>query len=144
MGSTKFTIDQYIDLFDRLDNKLSEKRPQITKQSVLFHCDTIPGLATTNLSSFTTTKLMAKLKDLKYELLLHPQYSPELDPSEFYLLPNLKGWLQGKRFATRTQLDVEINGYFDGFDHTYFTRGVEMLEERWSKCIELHGNYIDG
>lgn len=144
MGSTKFTIDQYIDLFDRLDNKLSEKRPQITKQSVLFHCDTIPGLATTNLSSFATTKLMAKLKDLKYELLLHPQYSPELDPSEFYLLPNLKGWLQGKRFATRTQLDVEINGYFDGFDHTYFTRGVEMLEERWSKCIELHGNYIDG
>lgn len=143
MGSTKFTIAQYSDLLDRLDNKLSEKRSHLNKQNVLFHCDTIPALATANLSSSAATKIMAKLKDLKYELLFHPQYSPDLDPSEFYLLPNLKGWLQGKRFATREQLDVEINGYFDGFDRTYFTKGIEMLEERWSKCIELHGNYID-
>lgn len=143
MGSTKLTANQYNDLLDRLDSKLSEKRPHSTKENVLFHCDTIPALATTNLSSSATTKIMAKLKDLKYELLFHPQYSPDLDPSEFYLFPNLKGWLQGKRFATSTQLDMEITGYFDGFDSTYFTKGFEMLEERWSKCIESHGNYID-
>lgn len=143
MGIPKLAIDQYNDLLDRLNGKLNEQRPNLTNQNVLFHYDTIPALASTHLPSSATTKIMAKLKDLKYELLCHPDCSPDLDPSEFYLLPNLKGWLQGKRFATKTQLEMEINGYFDGFDHTYFTKGIEMLEERWSKCIELDGNYID-
>lgn len=145
MGLTKLTVDRYNDLLDRLHGKLIEKRPHLTKQNVLFHSDTIPALtlASTHLSSSATSKIISKLNELKYELLCHPQYSPDLDPSEFYLLPNLKGWLQGKRFATRTQLDMEINGYFDGFDSTYFTKGIKMLEERWSKCIELDGNYID-
>lgn len=130
-------------LLDRLDAELNEKRPHLTKENVLFHCDTIPALASTQTSSTTSTKTPAKLKALKYELLDHPQYSPDLDPSEFYLFPNLKGWLQGKRFATNTQLEMEISGYYDGFDNKYFTKGIEMLEERWSKCIELEGNYVD-
>lgn len=142
-GMAKMAIDQYTNLLARLDGKLNEKRPHSSNQKVLFHYDTIPALASTHLSSSASSKIMTKLKELKYELLCHPQYSPDLDPSEFYLLPNLKGWLQGKRFATRTQLDMEMNGYFDGFDSTYFTKGIEMLEERWSKCILLDGNYID-
>lgn len=137
MGITKLTITQYNDILNRLDAELNVKRPQLSKQNVLFHCDTIPTSASSSI------KIMTKLKELKYELLGHPQYSPDLDPSEFYLFPNLKGWLQGKRFATNTQLEMEINGYFDGFDNTYFTKGIEMIEERWSKCIELDGNYVD-
>ncbi|EFN80260.1 Histone-lysine N-methyltransferase SETMAR, partial [Harpegnathos saltator] len=33
-----------------------------------------------------------------YELLEHPAYSPDLAPSDYYLFPNLKKFLAGKRF----------------------------------------------
>jgi len=32
---------------------------------------------------------MGKLRDLHYELLEHPPYSPDLAPSDFYLFPKL-------------------------------------------------------
>jgi hypothetical protein len=38
------------------------------------------------------------LKDLHYELLKHPPYSPDLAPSDFYLFPKLKLFLTGQRF----------------------------------------------
>jgi hypothetical protein len=39
---------------------------------------------------------MEKLKDLHYELLEHPPYSPDLAPSDF---PELKFFLSGQRFS---------------------------------------------
>lgn len=41
------------------------------------------------------------------------------------------------------KLEMKIRGYFDGFDSKYFRKGIEMLEERWSKCIEFDRNYVD-
>ena len=42
---------------------------------------------------------MAKIKQLKFKLIPHPPYSPYLTPSDFYLFPNLKKWLDRKRFT---------------------------------------------
>jgi len=36
-----------------------------------------------------------------YELLLHPAYSPDLAPCDYFLFPNLKKWFGGKRFITQ-------------------------------------------
>ncbi|GBP41489.1 Inter-alpha-trypsin inhibitor heavy chain H3 [Eumeta japonica] len=37
---------------------------------------------------------MAKIHELRYELLPHPAYSPDLAPCDYYLFPNLKnGWV---------------------------------------------------
>ncbi|GBP18354.1 hypothetical protein EVAR_14747_1 [Eumeta japonica] len=36
---------------------------------------------------------MAKIHELRYELLPHPAYSPDLAPCDYYLFPNLKKWL---------------------------------------------------
>jgi len=33
---------------------------------------------------------LAKLHELGFELILHPLYSPDLIPSDFFLFPNLK------------------------------------------------------
>jgi len=41
---------------------------------------------------------MGKLRDLHYELLEHPPYSPDLAPSDFYLFPKLKHFIPGQRF----------------------------------------------
>lgn len=43
--------------------------------------------------------LMGKLKHLKFKFLEHPDYSPDLAPTDIHLLPNLKKYLAGKRFG---------------------------------------------
>jgi histone-lysine N-methyltransferase SETMAR len=38
------------------------------------------------------------LAGLYFEVLKHPAYSPDLVPSEYYLFPNLKKHLKGRKF----------------------------------------------
>jgi hypothetical protein len=55
------------------------------------------------------------LAELGYELLPHPPYSPGLHPSvlyDFFLFPNMKEWLGGKRFASDEQVITETETYF--------------------------------
>jgi histone-lysine N-methyltransferase SETMAR len=52
---------------------------------------------------------MAKIHELGYELLLHPPYSPDLAPSVYFLFPNLKKWLGGKKFDSNDEIISETN-----------------------------------
>ncbi|EFN62105.1 hypothetical protein EAG_15697, partial [Camponotus floridanus] len=43
---------------------------------------------------------MAKINELKFELLSQLSYSPDLAPSDYHLFPILKTWLGGKKFKS--------------------------------------------
>jgi len=86
---------------------------------------------------------MAKLVELRYELLSHPLYSPDLASCDFYLFSNMKKWLGGKCFASNEEVITETEAYFKKFDQSYFLNGIKMLEYRWAKCIELKGDYVE-
>ncbi|KAG5347207.1 SETMR methyltransferase, partial [Acromyrmex charruanus] len=60
--------------------------------------------------------------EFRYELLSHPAYSPNLAPRE--------------------QL-IETEAYFEGLDKSYYSKGLKKLENRWIKCIELKGDYVE-
>ncbi|XP_066254460.1 histone-lysine N-methyltransferase SETMAR-like [Euwallacea similis] len=78
-----------------------------------------------------------------YELLPHPAYSPDLAPCDYFLSPNLKKWLGGKRFGSNEEVITETNAYFEGLDKTYYLEGIKQLEKRWTKCIELKVDYVE-
>ncbi|EZA50295.1 Histone-lysine N-methyltransferase SETMAR, partial [Ooceraea biroi] len=80
--------------------------------------------------------------ELQYELLPHPPYSPDLTPCDIFLFPNLKSWLGGQKFSSNEEV-IAVNEYFDGFDTAYFSEGIKQLEHRWTKCVELEGDYIE-
>ena len=61
-----------------------------------------------------------KLFDLRYEILPHPPYSPDLAPSDYFLSPNMKTWLGGKIFSSNEEIIAATNKYFEGFDKNYF------------------------
>ena len=67
---------------------------------------------------------MAKINDLKFELMPHPPYSPDLAPSDYFLFPNLKKWLGGKRFADNEEVISAVNGYFEELDETVYKEGI--------------------
>ena len=89
--------------------------------------------------SFATAT--AELVELRYELLSHPPYSPDLAPCDFFLFPNMKKWLDGKRFTSNEQVIAATEAHFAEFDKPYFLDGLKKLEYRWTKCIELKEDY---
>ena len=73
---------------------------------------------------------MSKFHELRYELLLHPPYSPDLAPSNYFLFPNLKKWLGGKRFYSNDEIISQTNTYFEDLDKSYFLEKIgETLDE---------------
>ena len=129
------TGQYYADLLGRFDAELMRKRPHLVKKKVLFHHDNAPAHS----SAIAT----AKLVELRYELLPHPPYSPDLAPCDFFLFPNMKKWLGGKRFTSNEEVIDQTEAYFEEFDKSYFLDGLKKLEHRWTKCIELRGDYVE-
>ena len=78
--------------------------------------------------------------ELRYELLSHPPYSPDLSPSDHFLLPNLKKWLGGKKFYSNDEIISQTYTYFEDLEKSYIF--LQKLEKRWTKCIELKVDYI--
>jgi histone-lysine N-methyltransferase SETMAR len=78
------TGEYYSNLLTRLDEKVREKRPGLQKKNIIFHQDNAPA--------HKIVLAMGKLRDLHYELLKHPIYSPDLAPSDFFLFPKLNSF----------------------------------------------------
>ena len=114
---------------------MKQKRPHLAKKKVLFHQENAPA--------HKGAVAMAKLYELRYELVPHPPYSPDLAPSDYYLLPDLKKWLRGKRFESNGEVIAATEAYFKDFEKSYYSKGIEKLENRWTKCIELNGDYVE-
>lgn len=125
----------YASLLDQLHSEIKTKRPHFAKRTVLFHHDNAPAHS----SAIAT----AKLFELRYEIVPHPPYSPDLAPSDYYLFPNLKNFLAGKKFASNSEVISETNAYFAELDKSYFMEGIKKLEHRWAKCIDLKGDYVE-
>lgn len=114
------TGQYYADLLDRFDAELMKKRPHLAKKKVLFHHDNAPAHS----SAIAT----AKLVELRYELLPHPPYSPDLAPCNFFLFPNMKKWLGGKRFTSKVRGSHRRNrGLFCGVQQTIFFGWLEKV-----------------
>ena len=83
--------EYYIALLLRLKEEIAKKWPQMKKKKVLLHQD--------NASCHESIPTMTKL----YELLLHPPYSLNLAPSDYWLFADLKRMFQGKKFGSNEE-----------------------------------------
>jgi histone-lysine N-methyltransferase SETMAR len=63
------------------------RKNPVAKENILFHQDNAPA--------HKSVLAMGKLRDLHYELLEHPPYSPDLASSDFCLFPKLKLFVVG-------------------------------------------------
>jgi histone-lysine N-methyltransferase SETMAR len=88
---------------------------------------------------------MRKLRDLHYELLEHPPYSPDLAPSDFCLFPKLKFFLAGQRFSSNQKATVAVERYFADLTKNHYRDGIMALEHRRNKCtrISLQRDYVE-
>lgn len=125
----------YANLLQRLSDEIKKKRPYLRKKNVLFDQDNAPV--------HTSLIAMAKINELKFQLLPHAPYSLDLAPSDYFIFPNLKKWLGGKRFSNNEEVESAVEGYFEEIDGSHYKQGIEAIEHRWQKCIELQGDYVE-
>ena len=120
--------DYYAVLLDRFNNILKKKRPHPAKKKVLFHKD----YARVHTCHGQIQRIALWIP--------HPAY---LARCNYFLFPNLKKLFGRKRFTIREQLIAETEAYFEGLDKSYYSDGLKKLENRWIKCIELKGDYVE-
>jgi len=105
------------------------------RKKIIFHQDSAPV--------HKSVLAMGKFRDLHYELLEHPPYSPDLAPSDFYLFPKLKLFLAGQRFSSNHDATAAVDGYFADLTKNHYRDEIMALELRWNKCISLKGDYVE-
>jgi len=86
---------------------------------------------------------MGKLRDLHYELLEHPPYSPDLAPSDFCLFLKLKLFLAGQRFSSNQEAIAVVERYFVDLMKNHYRDGIMALGHHWNKCISLKEDYVE-
>ena len=96
-----------------------------------------------NATPHTSRATKAALTRLKFDTLPHPPYSPDLAPCDFYLFPNLKRHLKGTRFNSNDEVKEAVWSWLKSKGPEFFADGMRKLVQRWERCIELGGDYIE-
>jgi len=123
------TGEYYSSLLTRQDDNIREKRHSLQKKKITFHQDSAPA--------HKSVLAMGKLRDLHYELLEHPPYSPDFAPSDFYPFSKLKPFLAGQSCSSNQEAAAAVEGYFVDLRKNHYRDGIMALELCWNKCISL-------
>jgi histone-lysine N-methyltransferase SETMAR len=83
-----------------------------------------------------------KIKELNWELLDHPPYSPDLAPSDYHLFRSLQNHLNNRKFERFEEVNYAILAYFESKPRNFYKAGIEKLVTRWETVIASNGNYI--
>ena len=125
----------YAALMGRLRESIKEKRRGKLAKGVLLLHDNAPAHA--------ARVAQAAIRNCGFEQLNHPPYSPDLAPSDFYLFRLLKKELRGKRFRDDNELKATTEGWLESQEENFFLKGIQELENRWTKCINVGGDYVE-
>jgi len=87
-----------------------------------------------------------KLASLGFQCLDHPPKSPDLALSDYHLFPGLKKESKGHHFSSNSEViaaaEIWLEGQLSDF-FFFFLGGLQKLEQRAKKCIELRGEYVE-
>lgn len=132
---TTITGAYYADLLKRLRAAIKEKRRGKLTAGVMILHDNAPV--------HKSRVAQASLQQCGFEQLNHPPYSPDLAPSDYYLFRNLKSHLRGTRFANDDDLKATTEAWLRDQSEDFYFKGIDSLKDKWAKCIEVQGDYIE-
>jgi len=123
---------------DMLVNELkpairSKRRGLLSKRVLLLHN------AHPHMAAYTVDALC----DLKFEVLKHPPYSPDLAPSDFHLFGPMKEHLRGHKFADDDKVMEAVQSWLKATPKSFFLDDIRKLVDRWTKCVAKQGDYVE-
>ena len=75
---------------------------------------------------------------MSIKTVLHPPYSPDLAPCDFWLFPKLRG----SRYETIEEMKEAMIKVIDTLTQDDFHGAFQKLLEQYNKCIAAEGDYF--
>jgi hypothetical protein len=73
----------------------------------------------------------------------HPKYTPDLAPCDFFLFPNIKLKLKGRRLDAIEEFQAESQTVLDTLTEKDFQEAFQKWR-RWDRCLHAGGNcFVD-
>jgi histone-lysine N-methyltransferase SETMAR len=97
-----------------------------------------------NARPYTAKKTLQKIEELEdIELLPHPAFSPDLEPTDYCLFCSVAQFLRGKKFQSVAEVEVAVEEIFASKDKEWFYQAFKELVEKWVKTIKHEGLYFE-
>jgi hypothetical protein len=106
----------------------------LSKRALLLHDSARPN---------TAAHTVDALRALKFEVMKHPPYIPELAPSDFHLFGPMKEHLRGQKFADDNDVMEVVQSWLKATPKSFFLEGISKLVDMWTKCVAKQGNYVE-
>ena len=116
------TGERYRTQLMRLSRELREKRPQYEQRH---------------------EKVKTYLESLKWEVLPHSPYSPDIAPSEYYLFRSMAHGLAAQQFFSYEDIEKWLDSWIASKDEHFYRNGIRALPERWAKDVANDGQYFE-
>ena len=118
-----------------------------------FHCHFFTKLCLVNLSfgnyvihynvrPHTAAATQNLITTFGWEQFDHPPYSPDLAPSDFHLFLYLKSFLAGRRLHDN-EVKEAVTTCFASQATSFYDEGIQKLVQRYDKCLNNGGNYVE-
>lgn len=95
-----------------------------------------------NARPHSARKTLDKIKELRWEVLPHPSYSPDMAPSDYHLFRSLQHFLSGKECRNVEEVKNGISTFFYPKPSLFYRSRIENLPTRWQNIIDNEGDYI--
>ncbi len=83
------------------------------------------------------------IKELGWEVMAHPAWSPDLAPSDYALFRSLKDNIAEKQFEDQDDLKNYLNHFFASKSPKFYADAIRELPKRWSLVVDCSGDYFD-
>ena len=126
--------DKYCHQLTNLNQEIKQKHPILSnRKGLVFHHD--------NARLHILRQMLHKLNSLKFDVLIHPPYSPDISPSDYHLFRSLQNHLNGEKTDSLDALK-NVSSFFESKPRSFYDRGIHMLPECWKQIVENDEEYI--
>jgi len=125
--NTMVNSEYYKDLLEHLRNYVLRKEPGKWANVFILHHDNAPCHTSLLVRQFVSIKSIT--------VYLHPPYSPDLAPCDFWFFPNVKITMKGKRFESIQDIEAATTAQLKTITKEDFQNCYRRWQELWDKCV---------
>lgn len=129
------TAERYKRQIIELSNKLQTKRPEWANRHdkvILLYDNARPHVA---------KSVSDVLKQLNWEMLPHPPYSPDIAPSDYHLFRSMAHGLAKQQFKNYQDVKKWLDEWIASKQVNFFCDGIRKLIKNWKNVVDNDGNY---